>query len=507
VVVRQILRTVIDALRERNAGRRSRAPDEPRRRPASTPERDGMHLVAEVVAEAPLIDSAAILVALERRLPAIEERVEAATFRRLGADYRAHRLDVRNGSIELIVSIFGTAALAVEHYGDLRDGLDRLAEDLATILGIEIGRAGAPGAQVDGFWRPPPGWTSAPPAAAPVAQAPDTADRPVLVWLLGAGAFLTTVLALIGASDADLDRLRVNHPVTFNVAIGVLIGMMLLAVAWPLLRARFPRWVKGGLVTAVVLVGVATYLVASLATNDLSAKTRPRIDVHLERQEGRTHVVGSVVATGLRTDEHIIVRIAGVGPLASRKAAARVPIYNARVGPDVNGNVDAKLNSAVPTGVYERLDVEADVQRKSRGATAEPRCDQATRTFGCVTISTPGESRRPSLSASWKGPRTIGIDARMSGLSKDDRVVLSVRRWTGKAFGRRLYAATWAPDPLGQVEQGLEVAALPKGDPICVIMRAVRGESGGTSERRLRRGPCTPRSRGTSVFLGRNEGS
>lgn len=488
-------------------GRFRRAPT-PKPEPEGPTEAAEPRVVAEVVAEAPLVSDHETADAIRKRLPGIQKRFQAAVVDRIGLGFEAGRPMLNEGSLELIVPVLGTIAMTANQYGGIRQGLSYLADDLAAVFGIELRRAGRQEELVDGYWRPPLNWQT-PTTSETTAAPPDTSDTTLALWLVGAGTFLTATLGLIGATDADVDRLRVNHPLLFNLAIFGVVLAVLTGVLWPVWRGRCSRRLKRVLTLAVLIVGGSTVGIAWAATNDLSAKARPRITAKLERAGERTRLVGTVTATGLQTKEHILVRIAGLKP--RRKANGdedRVPIYNGRTGPNVEGNVEVTLDSFVPTGVYERLDVEAVLESEDDVSSAEPApaCDVAKRTFGCVSLATPFESRRPRIHASWKaGARLIDIRARMTGLAADDRVVLTVRRKRGKEWGRRLYAASWAPDSLGVVEESLQLEADPSGGSICVIMRALRGTHARGSEERLRRGPCKVRSRGTAVFLGTPE--
>jgi hypothetical protein len=246
-------------------------------------------LIAEVIADAPLVSDREVEEAIRQRLPAMQRRFQAAVGERLGSGFEVKPLVLEAGSLELIAPIFSTLAMTVSQYGGIRQGLSYLADDLASIFGIELRRAGGKDELVDGYWRPTAAWS----------PAPDATDGNA-----SAGA---------GASDT---RLR----------------------------------------------------------------------------------------------------------------------------------------------------------------------------------------------ATWKpGTGIIDVAARMTELSADDRVLLSVRRREGKTFRRRLYGASWAPDALGVVDESLQIEADPRGGSVCVIMRLLRGTYARGSESLLRRGPCTARSRGTAVFLGTPE--
>jgi hypothetical protein len=299
-----------------------------------------------------------VLVALQDRQKWLEERLDAAVKDRLGPGFEVHTLEISPGSVELLITIFG----ALGAYSAARSGLDYLVADVQRILGHEVARDIGVTPYLDVWVVRPEGLVEQ--ATEP---APSDGRDTVALWLIGAGAFMTTTLGLIGATGANLERVRINYPVQVSIAFGAVIFAILVGVCWPLLRggtrigAR-TAWVivavltgalvtfvadpslesplasiTGGLLVAafigvlswplvrdaeqgkmslllpcVLLVGVAIGLIAYWSTRSLSAKTRPQITAQLVRAAATAKITGEVRATGLQRREHMLVRVIGV---------------------------------------------------------------------------------------------------------------------------------------------------------------------------------------------------
>jgi hypothetical protein len=200
-----------------------------------------------------------------------------------------------------------------------------------------------------------------------------TADTgiPVAAWLIGGVAFLTAVLTAIGADAANVDRVRVNYAGWFTAAILAVILAILLGVLYPVIKSdRRRKWaVLGG----VVLLGAAIVGITYMTTTSLSAKSRPRMIAKLERADSGDNVTGSVTAAGLKSSEHIAVRVIGISTRENpselhvgharggETPADRQVLYSSRTGPDSGGATTVEFAVPVGSGLYERLDVEAEL--------------------------------------------------------------------------------------------------------------------------------------------------
>ena len=177
--------------------------------------------------------------------------------------------------------------------------------------------------------------------------------------------------------------------------------------------------------------------------------------------------------------------------------------YSSRTGALPDGKVDVAIDTSLAPGIYERVDVEAQLLQKDNGKVAdlrEPRCDKNEGKFGCVTLMVSPSAPRPALDARWELPATsppvLSVTAAMSGLTADDRVVLSVRRLLANGRWTRIYGAAWAPDAAGELKQKLSLPVATRNRPICVLVRAVPADR--PLERSSGRGPCQRRAYGMS---------
>jgi hypothetical protein len=314
-----------------------------------------------------------LLDGLQDREPALRARIDAAVKDRVGPEFEVRRLAITRGSIELLIPIFG----ALGAYGAARSGFDYLVSDVRRILGRDV--------------RNQIGWTpdfdvyvvrreGLVPGVQPAAGGGGS-DK-VALWLIGAGAFTTTTLGLIGATGANLERVRINYPWQISLAFSVIILAILVGVCWPLLsagarlgfRGRLAlfallagvagtvllqnsdrstvvsvaggaavaaivfalgwHWARsarpgqgGALIVAVLAVGVAVGLIAYWATNSVSDQTRPRITASLTQTGVVSKVAGAVRASGLKRRQHVLVRIIGIN---SRANLAKKHVGHAR---------------------------------------------------------------------------------------------------------------------------------------------------------------------------------
>jgi hypothetical protein len=130
----------------------------------------------------------------------------------------------------------------------------------------------------------------------------------------------------------------------------------------------------------------------------------------------------------------------------------------------------------------------------------EPRCDKNDGKFGCVTLMVSPSPPRPELDARWELPATsppvLSVTTAMTGLTADDRVVLSVRRTLPGGRWARIYGAAWTPNAAGELTQKLKLPVATRGHAICVIARAV--SAGVKLEPTSGHGQCPRRSAGMS---------
>jgi hypothetical protein len=463
-----------------------------------------------------------ILERLKGRKSELGDRIDAEVRYQLPGCEAGELIFFRGSSIGIEIPIL--VAAGIVQYGSLRSGFDYLRGDLPPILRRELRHHGVNPLDIETLVVL--GERFNPPAPAAAATSPDT-GVPVAAWLIGGVAFLTAVLAAIGADAANVDRVRINFPVLFSVAILVLIVAILAGVLYPVVISSGgadDRRRRIYLAIFVGLIGLSIASIAYLTTISLSAKSRPRIVARLERGAAGDRVTGSVTAAGLKSKEHIAVRVIGISTRerlseqhvgharGHEEPTDRQVVYSSRTGPDSAGVTQVALDVAVGSGLYERLDVEGELiseeevedAARSAESIAFNRCDQRSRQFSCMSLVVPPAPRRPQLAAHWNlppgRPPVLRMTARMVGLSSEDRLLLSVRRVNESSLGGRIYATSWAPDPAGAVNEEVELAITPGGRPICILLRTREAglEAGPETEEGF--GPCRPRSRGVAVF-------
>jgi len=356
-------------------------------------------------------------------------------------------------------------------------------------------------------------------AVAPQGSGPASAWQPVSTWLAASAlGVVGTAASIVGLADADFDRAAINFANGVPLAFLAIIVGVLLGLAAP----ASTRWQKRFAGAGLVFFGFGVFGLVYLAVAAKSASDRPRVQATLMATPSGQRLQGTVEGTALETNQHMVVRIVGIStddklsgdrighPREGEKPSERQPVYSSRTGAASDGTSKLKLDVPIAAGLYERLDVVAEVSddepADAKRGRATSVCDQEQSKIGCESIMVPPVMRRPRLSARWKlpagKPPVLSVIAGMGDLSSDDRVLLSVRRVHGNELGGRVYGASWAPDAGGLVQENLEIPVAPRGRPVCVVLRSLRGGSKFVSEARQRFGPCRARSQGMAVYLG-----
>jgi hypothetical protein len=236
----------------------------------------------------------------------------------------------------------------------------------------------------------------------------------VTKFLAGGVGSVTAAFGALGTLTGGLERAVRNYPklsVTLLIATAVLVGLGVIA---PAVSRRIPDWILalgvGGLLVVGSIFGV-------LIVEGASTKERPRVNASLTATKDQLTIKGTVKASGLGSDEHMLIRVEGRTtrhPLADLHAGrprgrADPPggqateggvadhlqlLYAARVGPDAEGKVDAPIDTVASRSLYERIVVSAQLQGAvdaQRVAEAEvQRCDATTRYWGCALLLVPG---------------------------------------------------------------------------------------------------------------------
>lgn len=436
---------------------------------------------------------------LERQRLELTERARLRAAALLGDEVRCNIDDIRPGSVIVDFVVFLLAGTAPP---DSVARLDQLAEQLTRDVLAVIDGIAAAGM---GSWQPGP--ALAPGVATDTTPPSERGDAQITKWLLGAGAFLTASLAAIKVSDTDLLHARLNNSGGFSVAFAAIVVATLLAVLWPAWQARagVTRFVMTGLSALVVLVGVVVMAIVHFANDSLSHEIKPRIDAALTTTSAITKLGGTVTTDGIPNRDFMTVYVTGVLP--HRRA---VRLLTSKSGADRDGKASLKLDVDTSTAPFEAIVVEAATASGQPTGTPRTHCHAPSEKVACLLIRTRIRPSRPRLAASWKLVKgqqpVLTIHARAAGLAPQRRMLLSIREPVDSKVDDgapgRLYAATWAPDDNGVIDEKLDVPIRPTKRRLCVILRGLPAKQSGPRSEAADYGVCGGRRDGVAVLVG-----
>ena len=204
---------------------------------------------------------------------------------------------------------------------------------------------------------------------------PGSSDPSVPPSLAAAVALVVAALAAVGVSGDHLARAARNDPGGF----AWLMTAALAAVGVPtvLLMVRQRRWsVAAAVAVLVVVAGVAVHLGAG----SMSVREQPRLAVEASSTANGTSITIQASASGLRSDEDMLVRARGVQilpePTFRRSEVCLEPADDdvlllwQQAGPDLQGNSATESTVEVRPGEFEAVCVYAGL-RTSEGRRAD----------------------------------------------------------------------------------------------------------------------------------------
>jgi hypothetical protein len=436
---------------------------------------------------------------LERQASELTGIARARTRALFGDEAQCNLIGFRPGSVIAEFVVFLLSGTAPQ---DAVARLDELADQLTRDVRGAIGTAYAWGM---GTWQPGPALAST--VVTEAAPPSDRGDVQITKWLLGAGAFLTASLAAIKVSDADLLHARLNDSGGFSIAFGTIVAATLLAVLWPAWQARanVTRFVMIGLTVVVIVVGAGVMGIVHLANDSLSHEIKPRIDAALSTTGAVTKLAGTVTTDGITNRHFMTVYVTGVLP--HRKA---VRLLSSKAGADRDGKASLKLAVDTSTAPFTAVIVEAATTGTDPTTAPRTNCHAPAEKMACLLIRLRSRPSRPRLAASWKLAKgqqpVLTIRARAAGLAAERRLLLSIREPV-KPKARdgapgRLYAATWAPDADGVIDEQLEVPIRHTKRRLCVILRGLPAKRSGPQPGAADYGVCGGRRGGVAVLVG-----
>lgn len=235
----------------------------------------------------------------------------------------------------------------------------------------------------------------------------------VTKFLAGGIGSVSAAFGALGTLTGGLERAVRNYPkvtVALLLATAVIVGLGVIAPA---------------VSKAILRLGPGDRCRGSTRRRRDSRRRRGqrRLDqgaAASQRQSGRDKRAadnqGLVEANGLKSDEHMLIRVEGrttKNELAFFRAGKRRDkndpaggtdtepgvddhfqlIYAARVGPDEEGKIKAPIETVAAPKLYERIVVSAQVQgevnRRRVQATRVQRCGEDTRYWGCAVLLVP----------------------------------------------------------------------------------------------------------------------
>lgn len=213
---------------------------------------------------------------------------------------------------------------------------------------------------------------------------PDPSAAVTKIFAGGIGS-ITAAFGVAGAVTGGLERVFRNHP-RFAIALILLTALIVaFGIVAPAVWDKIPdRFLIYGTVLLVGAGGALGWLVVEGA----STKERPSVGGSLTAGEKTVTVKGQVDASGLKSNEHMLIKVEG-----ENAAGVDTVVYVARAGPDSEGKVSAPVETSVPRAAYRELIVSAQVEGKisdkQRRKEAVQDCGADTPYWGCARLLVP----------------------------------------------------------------------------------------------------------------------
>ena len=294
----------------------------------------------------------------------------------------------------------------------------------------------------------------------PVGKDAQGAARFLLAALPALGALLTA-LAITG----DLvGRMARNHPGATFAAFGcAALAVFLGAVAAFGLREGSTEERR------VLYLGLAILGAGLVCTVYAGVRTwgdRPQPSITVTPRRGTVAI--SVRGIGLRSTDHLVVEVEQLLRAGGGGWRSGQPLYGASLGPDGDGDVEEKVELALPAGDFDDLGARAWVGEEPKD------CYTRGNTTGCVRVHIPRLQERPQLAVVWetfvRTPR-LGITLKARNLQPRPARSMTLRVY-GLTTGlppRNLAEWSLAPDANGVFERRLSVVVGRGYGDVCVV--------------------------------------
>jgi hypothetical protein len=295
----------------------------------------------------------------------------------------------------------------------------------------------------------------------PVGKDAQGAARFLLAALPALGALLTA-LAITGDLVGQMAR---NHPWATFAAFGcAALAVFLGAVAAFGLRENSNEE-RHVLYLGLTILGISLLFTVYAGVRTWGDRPQPSVTVTPKRGA----VVGiSVRGIGLRSNDRLVVEVEQLLRSADGDWKPGQPLYGASLGPDASGEVEQKVDLALPAGDFDDLGARVWV-----GDEPKP-CYTKGNTTGCVRVHIPRLQERPQLSVVWetfvRAPR-VRITLRARNLSQRPSRFMTLRVYGLAPAQPARNLAEWslAPDANGVFERRLAVVVGRTFSDVCVV--------------------------------------
>jgi hypothetical protein len=300
-------------------------------------------------------------------------------------------------------------------------------------------------------------------------------------------------LALFGIKDGTLARIILNASTDFFKAALVLVISIILASVAAFIAARGRAWaavILDALAALVFFFGVVW--IGNLAVETAEENERPRISGKVTMgADGVPTLEGTVTAEGLRTEEHVLIRVLGRSTFGLHRgrtgrdslhegvdepAGPTQLLFATRMGPDRDGKVDRSFGLPLTPGLYDVVDIQAviiepvDRVKQPRA----PACDEASRIFGCLSIWLPQPSSSPQLAVTWEPgtpTQALAINSKAGGVLGEGGVRIYVlgRAANSGDWSRPFHTSFLSPLPTGVVDSSIKIPLVRDYSKVCVV--------------------------------------
>ena len=216
---------------------------------------------------------------------------------------------------------------------------------------------------------------------------PDPSANVTKIFAGGIGS-VTAGFAAVGAVTGGLERVFRNLPDWATAVILILTAAIIaVGIVGPAVTEKIKDgWLVVGTLLLVGMTGVISFLVV----NGASTVERPSVSGALTAADKSLTVKGMVEASGLKSDEHMLIKVEGETQTDPTKDTL---LYVARIGPNSEGKVKAPIETIVARSDYNEIIVSGQLQSEVKKARVKQEgvqdCNETTKYWGCARLLVP----------------------------------------------------------------------------------------------------------------------